>query len=39
MYLDESNLYGWGISQKLPVNGFKWKKYMSKFDENFMKKL
>ena len=25
MYLDESNLYGWGISQKLPVNGFKWK--------------
>ena len=26
MYLDESNLYGWGISEKLPVNSFKWKK-------------
>ena len=26
MYLDENNMYGWGISQKLPVNGFKWKR-------------
>ena len=25
-YLDDSNLYGWAMSQKLPVNGFKWKK-------------
>ena len=25
-YLDASNLYGWTISQKLPVNGFKWVK-------------
>ena len=24
MYLDANNLYGWAISQKLPVNGFKW---------------
>ena len=24
-YLDENNLYGWAISQKLPVDGFKWK--------------
>ena len=23
MYLDEINLYGWAMSQKLPVNGFK----------------
>ena len=23
-YLDTNNLYGWAISQKLPVNGFKW---------------
>ena len=23
-YLDASNLYGWAMSQKLPVNGFKW---------------
>ena len=22
-YLDPNNLYGWAISQKLPVNGFK----------------
>ena len=23
MYLDASNLYGWVMSQELPVNGFK----------------
>ena len=23
MNLDANNLYGWGMSQKLPVNGFK----------------
>ena len=23
MYLDANNSYGWGISQTLPVNGFK----------------
>ena len=37
MYLDTSNLYGWGISQKLPVNGFKWIKKLSKFNEDFIK--
>ena len=26
MYLDANNLYGWAMFQKLPVNGFKWKK-------------
>ena len=25
-YLDANNLYGWTMSQKLPVDGFKWKK-------------
>ena len=26
MYLDANNFYGWAMSQKLPVNGFKWAK-------------
>ena len=25
-YLDADNLYGWAVFQKVPVNGFKWKK-------------
>ena len=37
MYLDAINLYGWWMSQKLPVNGFKWVKKLSKFDERFIK--
>ena len=37
IYLDANNLYGWAMSQKLHVNGFKWKKYVSKFDEDFIK--
>ena len=37
-YLDGNNLYGWAMSQKLPVNGFKWVKNLSKFNEDFMKK-
>ena len=34
-YLDSNNLYGYGMSQKLPVNGFKWIKNLSKFDKDF----
>ena len=38
-YLDANNLYGWEMSQKLPVNGFKWVKNLSKFNEDFKKKI
>ena len=39
-YLDANNLYGRTISQKLPVNGFKWvkQKKLPKFNEDFIKK-
>ena len=36
-YVDANNFYGWAKSQKLPVNGFKWKKNMLKFNEEFLK--
>ena len=37
-YLDANNLYGWTMSQKLPVNEFMWyNDYLSDFSENFMK--
>ena len=34
MYLDANNLYGWAMSQKMRVGGFKWKKSIHKFDED-----
>ena len=34
-YLDASNLYGWAIPQKLPVNGFEWVKDISSINKKF----
>ena len=39
MYLDGNDLCGGGMSQKLPVNGFKWIKKLLKLNEDFTKKL
>ena len=37
--LGANNLHGWAMSQKLPVDNFKWieKDDLLKFDENFIK--
>ena len=39
LYLDANNLYGWAMSQKLPVNGLKWieKSRLARFNEIFIK--
>ena len=37
MYLDAKSLYGWAMSQKLPINSFKWVKYLTHFKEEFIK--
>ena len=36
-YLDANNLYGWAMSKKLPVRGFKWLDNLSMFTEEFIK--
>ena len=38
MYLDANNLHGWAMSQKLPVDGFKWINDLSQFNAGFIKK-
>ena len=37
MHLDANNLYGWAMSQKLPIDGFKWVKDLLMFNEDFIK--
>ena len=37
VYLDANNLYGWTMSQKLPMNGFECVEELSEFNEDFIK--
>ena len=37
MYLDGNNLYGWAMSQKLPVNDFELEENIHKFNKYFIK--
>ena len=32
-----NSIYGWAVSQKLPVNGFMWVEKTSHFNEDFIK--
>ena len=36
-YWDVNDLYGWEMSQKLPVSNFKWIEDTFQFNEDFMK--
>ena len=39
IYLDANNLYGWAMSQKLPIKGFKWVEDLSQFNEDLIKNI
>ena len=36
MYLGANNLYGLGMSENIPVDGFQWVKDLSQFNEGFI---
>ena len=36
-YWNVNNLYGWALSQEVPVNKFEWIKETSQFNEDFIK--
>ena len=36
-YWDVNNLFGWAVSQNVPVNDYKWVEDTSQFNENFIK--
>ena len=38
-YWETNNLHGWKMSQNVPVNDFKWVEEISKFNEDFIKKI
>ena len=37
LYNDANNLYGFAMSEPLPVDGFEWMKDLAKVDEDFIK--
>ena len=36
-YWNVNNIFGWAMSQKLPVDNFEWIKDTSQFNEDFIK--